>query len=69
MRPEKKVPRSGDEILIQLAGLPDFEIEHRARAYRARVIGDMLAEAILWIARLPRRLAEPMELGARKQRV
>jgi len=69
MRSEKKVPLVGDEILIRLAGLPAYEIEHKARAYRARVIGDMLVEAIRWVARLARRFAEPMELGARKQQV
>lgn len=69
MRSEKKVPLAGDEILVRLAGLPAFEIEHHARVYRARVIGELLADAILWVARLPRRLGEPMELSARKQRV
>ena len=69
MRSEEKIPLAGDEILVRLAGLPAFEIEHRARVYRARVIGDLLADAILWVARLPRRLAEAMEPSARKQRV
>jgi hypothetical protein len=68
MRSEKK-SLVGDEILIRLTGLPAHEIEHRVRAYRARLIGDLLGTAIRWLANLPRRLMEPMALEARKQRV
>lgn len=67
MRSDNKTPVAGDEIVLRLAGLPAVEIEHRVRAYRARVIAELMADALVWIARLPRRLADAIELGGRKQ--
>ena len=67
MRSESKIPLAGDELVIRR--LSAMEIERSARAYRARVIGELLADAIVWAARLPRRLAESFEMGGRRQRV
>ena len=67
MRSVSKNPLAGDEPAIR--HLTAVEIERSARAYRARVIGELLADAIVWATRLPRRLAESFELGGRRQRV
>lgn len=67
MRSDNKTPFAGDEIVLRLAGLPAVEMERRVRAYRARVIAELMADALIWIARLPRRLADAIELGGRKQ--
>jgi hypothetical protein len=69
MRSETKISGADNEILVPVAGLSALEIERTARAYRARIIGELLADAIVWVMRLPRRLAEPAEPAARRQRV
>jgi hypothetical protein len=68
MRSEIKIPTSG-EFAGRLSHASAMELEYKARAYRARVIAELLADALIWIARLPRRLAESLEFGGRKQRV
>jgi hypothetical protein len=67
MRSESKNPLAGDELAVPR--LSAVEIERSARAYRARVIGELLADAIIWATRLPRRLAESFEMGGRRQRI
>lgn len=59
----------GAEIAIEISSLSLFEREHLARVERARVIGELVAEAIVWVARLPRRLADLVWFVAPKQRV
>ena len=66
MRSEIKVPTPG-EFTTRLSYASAMELEHKARAYRARVIAELLADALIWIARLPRRVAESLEMGGRKQ--
>jgi len=68
MRSDSKFPVLEDAF-IRAPGLSAMELELKARAYRSRLIAELLAGAILWIARLPRRLADAIEFGARKQRV
>lgn len=68
MRSEIKVPASGD-IVARISYASAIELERKARAYRARVIAELLAGVVVWAARLPRRLAESFEPGARKQGV
>jgi len=34
-----------------------YEVARRARAERAMILGVMIAEAIVWVVRLPRRIA------------
>lgn len=69
MRSESKIPFASDEIVVRLSGVSAIEIERSARAYRARVVGELLADAIVWVTRLPRRLAESFDLGGRRQRI
>jgi hypothetical protein len=69
MRSESKIPFAADTFVVPLSYASAMELEQRARAYRARVIGELLADALFWLTRLPRRLAESMEVGAPKQRV
>ncbi|HEX2113423.1 MAG TPA: hypothetical protein VHM01_03375 [Alphaproteobacteria bacterium] len=66
MRSESKISIAGDEIVVRVSAM---ELERSARAYRARVIGELLADAIIWATRLPRRLAESFESAGRRQRV
>jgi hypothetical protein len=54
---------------IEVSSLSLLERERLARAERARVIGELVADAILWVVRLPRRLAELAWFAAPKQRV
>jgi hypothetical protein len=42
--------------------LPFYKYERRARVERAQIIGELLAEGLVWCIRLPRRLFS----GARK---
>jgi hypothetical protein len=56
-----------DEITARFSYATAMEIERKARAYRARVIAELLADALVWLARLPRRLVEAVEPGGRKQ--
>lgn len=56
-------------ITIEVSSLSVIERERLARVERARVIGELVADGILWVARLPRRLAELAWVGAPKQRV
>ena len=44
------------------------ELERRARAARAHAIGALVADAVLWVARLPRRLAELAQGAGSRQR-
>ena len=69
MRSESKFPLLEDAMILRAPSLSAMELEVEARAYRARVIGELVAGAIVWIARLPRRLADSIEFGAPKQRV
>jgi hypothetical protein len=69
MRSETKFPILEDAMILRVPSLSAMEIEIQARAYRARVVGELVAGAIVWIARLPRRLADSIEFGAPKQRV
>jgi hypothetical protein len=57
------------DFSIEISSLSLFEREHLARVERARVIGELVAEAIVWVARLPRRLADLALFAAPKQRV
>jgi hypothetical protein len=68
MRSEK-FPILEDALIIRAPSLSAVDIELKARAYRARVIGELLASAIAWIGRLPRRLVDSVELVASRQRV
>jgi hypothetical protein len=54
---------------IEISSLSLLERERFARVERARVIGELVADGILWVARLPRRLAELAWFAAPKQRV
>jgi hypothetical protein len=54
---------------IDVASLSVIERERLARAERARVIGELVADGIVWVARLPRRLADLALMAAPKQRV
>jgi hypothetical protein len=54
---------------IEVSSLSLMERERLARVERARVIGELVADGILWVARLPRRLADLAWFGAPKQRV
>jgi hypothetical protein len=54
---------------IEVSSLSLMERERLARVERARVIGELVADGILWVARLPRRLAELAWFAAPKQRV
>ena len=67
MRSETKVPAG--EMIVRLNYVSAIELERSARAYRARVIGELLADAIVWVSRLPRRLVEAIEMGGRRQGV
>jgi hypothetical protein len=69
MRSESKFPVLEDTFFVRASGLSAAELEMKARAYRARVVGELVAAALVWIARLPRRLADSIEFGAPKQRV
>jgi hypothetical protein len=69
MRSETKFPILEDAMILRVPSPSAMELEMKARAYRARVIGELVAGAIVWIARLPRRLADSIEFGAPKQRV
>jgi hypothetical protein len=69
MRSETKFPILEDAMILRVPSLSAMELEMKARAYRARVVGELVAGAIVWIARLPRRLADSIEVGAPKQRV
>ena len=53
----------------EVSSLSVIERERLARAERARVIGELVADGILWVARLPRRLADLALFTAPKQRV
>jgi hypothetical protein len=54
---------------LEVSSLSVIERERLARAERARVIGELVADGIVWVARLPRRLAELAWFAAPKQRV
>jgi hypothetical protein len=54
---------------IEISSLSLIERERLARAERARVIGELVADGILWVARLPRRLADLAWFAAPKQRI
>ena len=54
---------------IEISSLSVIERERFARAERARVIGELVADGIVWVARLPRRLADLAWFAAPKQRV
>ena len=54
---------------IEISSLSVIERERFARAERARVIGELIADGIVWVARLPRRLADLAWFAAPKQRV
>ncbi len=54
---------------IEISSLSALERERLARVERARVIGELVADGILWVARLPRRLADLAWFAAPKQRV
>lgn len=63
------VPSSSEAYAVRITPAEAFELERRARIARAQAMGDLLADAILWLARLPRRIAELAQVGAAKQRV
>ena len=69
MRSESKFPVLEDSFFVHAPSLSAAELEMKARAYRARVVGELLASVVVWVARLPRRLAESIEFGAPKRRV
>jgi hypothetical protein len=49
-----KVLRSPTPVSERFEGLTAMDLEQMARAYRARVLRELLADAILWVARLRR---------------
>ncbi len=63
------VPSSSEVFVVRLAPGAALELERCARAARAQAIGDLVAGAILWIARLPRRIVGRAQAGAVRQRV
>lgn len=69
MRSDSNFPVLEDTFFVRAPTLSAMEIEQKARAYRARVVGELLADVIVWVTRLPRRLAESIDLGGRRQRV
>lgn len=69
MRSESKFPVLEDSFFVHAPSLSAAELEMKARAYRARVVGELLASVVVWVARLPRCLAESIEFGAPKRRV
>jgi hypothetical protein len=69
MRSEFETSLSDGALMVQLSRASAMELEQKARAYRARIVGEMLAEAIVWLVQLPRRIADLGHITASKQRV
>lgn len=69
MRSEINTSLPDDAFVVRLSGSSAMAMENRARAERAHIIGELLADAILWLVRLPRRLVDssPADLGAAKR--
>jgi hypothetical protein len=70
MRSEINTSLPDDAFVVRLSRTSAMDMENRVRAERARIIGELLADAILWLVRLPRRLVDssPAHVGAAKQR-
>jgi len=68
MRSEN-ISSSSGAYAVRITPAEAFELERRARIARAQAVGDLVADAILWFVRLPRRIAELALVGAAKQRV
>jgi hypothetical protein len=69
MRSESETSLPDGALMVRLSPASAAELAHKARAYRARVVGEMLADAIVWLVRLPRRIADLGDITAPKQRV
>lgn len=46
-----------------------YNLERMAQAYRAMVTGEMVADGILWVARLPQRLSMALRMAMPRRRV
>ncbi len=46
-----------------------FTLERMAQMHRAMVIGEMLADGILWVARLPQRLGMALRMAVLRRKV
>ena len=65
----KSISGESAGTFIEISALSVIERERLARVERARVIGELVADGILWVARLPRRLADLVWFAAPKQRI
>ena len=46
-----------------------YNLERMAQAYRAMVIGEMIADGILWLVRLPQRLSMALRMTMLRRQV